>query len=412
MDRRIAKLSAATVKAAKPGMHGDGGGLWLHVSGRGSRSWIFRFTSPVDGKPHEMGIGALHTVSLAEARLKALKLRQQVLEGGDPLADRQARRQASRVAAAKVVTFKECGEAYIAEFEATWRNPKHRGQWTSTLATYVYPVIGGLPVQSIDTGLVLKVIQPIWATKTETASRIRGRIEAVLDWATVHKYRTGDNPARWRGLLDKVLPEKGKLSPVAHHAALAYAEIGDFVAALRQREGIAALGLQFLILTAARTGEVIGATWSEIDLEGRLWAVPAGRMKAGREHRVPLSDAAAAILERVQGESEDTQPGDRIFPISNMALLALLGRMGRGDLTAHGFRSSFSDWAAERTAFPAEVREMALAHTVGDKVEAAYRRGELLQKRRQLAEAWARFCTTTPEPASAGRIVTLRQAAR
>ena len=387
-------------------MHGDGGGLWLHVSGRGTRSWIFRFTSPIDGKPHEMGLGPLHTVSLADARIKALDCRRQVLEGGDPLAARQARRQAARVAAVKATTFRECAEAYIAKFEGGWRNPKHRGQWTSTLATYVFPIFGALPAAAIDTALVMKAVQPIWAQKTETASRVRGRVETILDWAGARCYRQGENPARWRGHLENLLPKKSKIQPVEHHAALPYTEIGAFLAELHQREGVAARALEFLILTAARTGEVIGARWSEIDEEARLWTVPADRMKARKEHRVPLSAPALAILRALPRASEFVFAGQTGRPLSNMALLALLGRMGRGELTAHGFRSSFSDWCAERTAFPAEVREMALAHTVGDKVEAAYRRGDLFEKRRQVAEAWARFGMS---PAATGEVVPLRR---
>jgi integrase len=408
MDRRISKLSALAVKSAKPGMHGDGGGLWLHVSGRGTRSWIFRFTSPIDGKPHEMGLGPLHTLSLADARIKAMDCRRQVLEGGDPLAARQARRQAARVAAVKTISFKECAESYIAAHEAGWRNPKHRGQWPATLAAYVYPIFGALPVAAIDTGLVMQAVQPLWAHKTETASRVRGRIESILDWATARGYRAGDNPARWRGHLENLLPNKSKVAPVAHHAALPFPEIAAFVAELRQHSGAGARALEFLILTAARTGEVIGARWPEIDLEGRLWTVPAGRMKAGREHRVPLSAAALAILAALPRKGDFVFPGGRAGrPLSNMAMLQLLGRIGRGALTAHGFRSCFADWCAERTAFPAEVREMALAHTVSDKVEAAYRRGDLFEKRRQLAEAWAKFCTTPP---AAGEVVPLRRA--
>jgi integrase len=253
-------------------------------------------------------------------------------------------------------------------------------------------------VQAVDVGLVMKVLEPIWTTKPETASRFRGRIEAVLDWATVRGYRKGENPARWRGHLDKLLPARSRVRKVEHHPALGYDELSDFIAVLRDQEGIAARALEFLILTATRTGEVIGARWDEIDLEEKVWIVPAARMKAGREHRVPLSTPAMVILGEMQEicESDFVFPGGKKDkPLSNMAMLAVLKRMGRSDLTAHGFRSSFRDWAAERTNFPYEVAEMALAHTVSDKVEAAYRRGDLFQKRRQIMEAWARFCALT-----------------
>lgn len=276
------------------------------------------------------------------------------------------------------------------------KNKKHAGQWQQTLEDYVYPIFGSLPVLAIDTVLVMKAIEPIWTTKPETASRVRGRIESVLDWATARGYRSGENSARWKGHLENLLPKRSKVARVEHHAALPYAELPGFMAELRQQNGIAARALEFAILTAARTGEVIGATWAEIDFEARLWTVPAGRMKAGRDHRVPLSEAAMAILRLLHG----ARTGDRVFPISNMAMLMLLRRMGRGDLTAHGFRSTFSDWCAEQTNTPSEVREMALAHTVGDKVEAAYRRGDMFDKRRHLAEAWARYCAAQPASVS------------
>jgi integrase len=267
-------------------------------------------------------------------------------------------------------------------------------------------------VQAIDVGLVMKALEPIWNEKPETASRVRGRIESVLDWATARGYRQGENPARWRGHLENLLPKKSKVWRVEHHAALPYTEIGAFMAELREQDGTAARALEFAILTAARTGEVIGATWSEIDLEGHLWTIPAVRMKAGKEHRVPLSDAALAVL-RAMGEVQTGEfvfPGNRAKqPLSQMAMLMLLRRMGRDGLTVHGFRSAFSDWCAEQTAFPSEVREMALAHTVGDKVEAAYRRGDLFEKRRQLAEAWARYCGTPPA-ADDNRVVAIRVA--
>jgi integrase len=269
--------------------------------------------------------------------------------------------------------------------------------------------MGALPVQAVDVGLVLKAVEPIWTEKPETAGRVRGRIESILDWASARGYRQGENPARWRGHLENLLPHKAKVRRVEHYAALPYVEIAGFMPALRQQEGIAARALEFAILTAARTGEVIGARWEEINLTDKLWLVPAERMKAGKEHRVPLSAPALAILENLAKvrEGEFVFPGGRHGrPISNMSMLMLLRRIDRGDLTVHGFRSAFSDWCAERSTFPAEVREMALAHAVGDKVEAAYRRGDLFQKRRQLAEAWAKFCAATP---GAGQVVPIRQ---
>ena len=309
------------------------------------------------------------------------------------------------------MTFQQCAEGYITAHRAGWRNGKHRDQWSNTLATYVNPVFGSLPVQNIDTALVMKAIEPIWSEKPETASRVRGRIEAILDWATARGFRVGENPARWRGHLDKLLPKKTKVRRVEHHAALPFAEMGTFLAELRKQSGVGARALEFAILTAARTGEAIGARWEELDLTERTWTIPAERMKAEKEHRVPLSDAAHPILEELAKVRHDdfVFPGDRADrPLSNMAMTMTLRRMGRGDLTVHGFRSSFRDWAAERTGFPAEVAEMALAHTVADKVEAAYRRGDLFQKRRQLMEAWARFCTTAP--ADRGKVVALAAA--
>lgn len=408
MARAIARLNAVKVRTAPQGMHGDGAGLWLHVNPAGARSWIFRFM--LNGRAREMGLGPVHTVGLADARKRAQECRQQVLEGIDPIAARQARRAGARVEAAKAMNFAECAERYIAAHRAGWKNDKHAAQWPATLATYVYPVFGNLPVEAIDTALVMKAVEPIWAEKPETASRVRGRIESVLDWATARGYRQGENPARWRGHLDKLLPKKTRVRQVEHHAALPYSGSADFMAELGQQEGVAARALEFAILTAARTGEVIGARWEEINLTDRLWTIPAGRMKAGREHRVPLSEATLAVLEKMAAirSGEFVFPGGRSGrPISNMAVLMLLRRMGRGELTAHGFRSSFRDWAAERTGFPAEVAEMALAHTVSDKVEAAYRRGDLFAKRRQIMDAWAKFCATPP---AAGAVVPFRTA--
>ncbi len=404
MARAAERLSARTVQTVKDrGLYADGKGLYLRIGPSGAKSWIYRYR--IDGQRHDLGLGPYPEITLAEARDRALQQRKLRLDGHDPLLTRRAGRDAARLAAAKAMTFKACAEAYIAAHAAGWRNPKHRWQWGASLASYVYPFFGDLPVQAVDVGLVMRAVEPIWNTKSETASRVRGRIESVLDWATARGYRQGDNPARWRGHLENLLPKRSKVARVEHHAALPYPEIAGFMVGLRQHEGGAARALEFLILTAARTSEVIGAKWGEFNLAERLWTVPGERMKSGKEHRVPLSDAALAILGPPGEPDQYVFPGGKAgSPLSNMALLMTLRRMGHADLTAHGFRSTFRDWAAERTAFPSEVAEMALAHVVGDKVEAAYRRGDLFDKRRQLADAWARFCTAPPV---AGNVVAI-----
>lgn len=400
MARELGKLSAVALrKIDKAGLYPDGGGLYLQVTKGGARTWVYRFM--LHGRAREMGLGPLHIVGLAEAREKARECRRLRHEGIDPIEARKARQAEQRLAEATAMTFQECAERYIEAHRAGWKNPKHAKQWRSTLETYVYPVFGSLPVQAIDVGLVMKALQPIWQAKPETASRVRGRIEAVLDWAKALGYRNGENPAQWRGHLDNLLPARSKVRKVEHHPALPYTDMGEFLADLHQQDGVGARALEFLILTATRTGEVIGARWEEFDLVAKMWTMPAERMKAGKEHRVPLSERALAIVEEMKAERVNNHPfvfpgGRQGRPLSNMAMLKLLGRMDRGDLTAHGFRSSFRDWAAECTHFPAEVVEMALAHTVGDKVEAAYRRGDLFQKRRDLMEAWARYCETRP----------------
>jgi integrase len=406
MGRAVERLTALQAKRANaPGLLSDGKGLCLRVGDGGAKSWVLRYM--LDGRPHEMGLGSFYDLSLAEARERAREFRKMVKDGVDPIDDRRARRAAQRAERAKVMTFRQCAEAYVAAHQAGWRNRKHAAQWPSTLSAYVYPHFGPLPVHAIDTGLVTKTLEPIWLKKPETAGRVRGRIESILDWATARGYRQGENPARWRGHLENLLPKKSKVRRVEHHAALPYAELGTFMTELRQQNGIAARALEFAILTAARTGEAIGARWDEINTAERLWTVPAERMKAGREHRVPLSPQAIAILEEMRA----IRAGDFIFtggrskqPISNMAMTMTLRRMGRGNLTVHGFRSSFRDWAAERTNFPREVAEMALGHTVSDKVEAAYRRGDLFEKRRQLMAAWARYVAT---PTNSADIVAL-----
>ncbi len=394
MARTVQRLSPVKVRTAKAGMWCDGGGLYLQCTAgaddRLRKSWLFRYAS--DGRERQMGLGPLDAVSLAEAREKAADCRRLRLAGIDPIAHRDATRMQAALDAAKAMTFDECRDAYIKAHAAGWRNAKHRQQWESTLKTYCSPVFGKVSVQAVDVALVMKAVEPIWATKPETASRLRGRIESILDWAKVRDMRTGDNPARWRGHLDQLLPAPNKVRKVKHHAALPYPEIGAFMAELRGRDGVAALALEFAILTATRTNEVLGAKWDEID--GQVWTIPASRMKAGREHRVPLSDAAMTIIERMKAvrANDYVFPGDRRDMLSNMALLMTLRRMGRGDLTTHGFRATFRTWAAERSQFPREVVESALAHVIGNKVEAAYQRGDLFDKRRRLMEAWAKYC--------------------
>ena len=394
MAREIGTLSAVAVRnQSKPGLYGDGGGLYLQVTPVGAKTWIFRFQ--MNHKRRDMGLGPVHTVGLAAARDEARKCRLLVRDGIDPIEQRKSIKLTARASEAKAMTFKQCAQAYIKAHEAGWKNDKHIAQWTSTLESYAYPTIGALPVAGIDTGLVMKCVEPIWTTKTETASRVRGRIESILDWAAVHKYRLGENPARWKGHLDHLLPARAKVQKAGHHAALPYDQIGEFMKDLSQQDGNGGRTLEFAVLTATRTNEVLGAVWDEVDLDKKLWTIPADRMKAGKEHRIPLSDSAIAILEKQKA----CKVGDYIFfgqidknPLSNMAMLMVLRRMKRNDLTAHGFRSTFRDWAAERTVYPAEVAEMAFAHTVSDKVEAAYRRGVPLEKRVRIMQDWADFC--------------------
>jgi integrase len=390
-------------------MHCDGGGLYLQVTvgvegKERRRSWLFRFATtaveragnPALGRERQMGLGSYPDTKLKEARDKAADARKQRERGMDPIRAREAEKSALALAGAKAMTFNECAAAYIQTHRAGWRNRKHAGQWEATLATYAHPVIGGMSVHAIDTTLVMKVLEPVWTAKPETASRLRGRLERVLDWAKARGYREGENPARWRGHLDKLLPALTKVRKVEHHAALPYRELPGFLAKLRQQEGVAARALEFSILTAARTGEILGATWDELDLAARLWTVPGARMKAGKEHRIPLSDAALDVLAALPRENGKpfvfvgARPGKAL---SRTAMLTQLERMGRSDLTVHGFRSSFRDWVSERTNFPSELAEMALAHVVAGKVEAAYRRGDMFDKRRGLMSAWAQFCS-------------------
>lgn len=395
MAKKARELSALAVsKLREDGRYAVGGadGLYLKVSGR-SRSWVLRIK--IADKRCDLGLGPFPEVPLAEARDLARDHRRTVRLGHDPLAQRREARAALLVERAASKSFRECAEGYIEANQAGWKNEKHARQWSTTLETYVYPSMGSLPVGSIAIGHVLKILEPIWATKTETASRIRGRIESVLDWAKVRGFRDGENPARWRGHLDKTLPAPSKVQKVEHHAALPYAEVAAFIGDLRQREGISARALEFGILCASRSGEVRNATWAEIDLAAKVWTIPAERMKAGKEHRIPLSAEAVSLLKampQIVG-SDHVFPAPRGGSLSDMSLTGVLKRMKRGDLTQHGFRSTFRDWAGETTTYPREVIEHALAHQLADKAEAAYQRGDLLVKRAGLMQDWGTFCT-------------------
>jgi integrase len=403
MSRTLNRLSPLKVqKLKRKGMHADGGNLYLRISESGSRAWMFRYSD--NGKLHDMGLGPVHTISLPRARELAREYRELLLQGVDPIAHRRASVAARRAADAKAVTFKQCADAYIASHEAGWRNASHRQQWTNTLAQYAHPTIGSLPVAAIDTALVMKVLEPIWRTIPETATRVRGRIEAVLDWAKARGFRSGENVARWKGHLDHLLPARAKLRAVKHLPAMPYTEIGAFVASLRQEISLGARALEFAILTGARTGEVLGAKWNEVDLAAKVWIVPPERMKANKTHRVPLSEAAVALLGQLPRLNEHVFPGQR-GAFSDKIMQLTLRRMGYGNFTVHGFRSSFRTWCSEQTSFPREVCEMALAHAIPNAVEAAYRRGDLFEKRRRLMEAWAEFCT---KPATGGKVVAIR----
>jgi len=412
------KIAALFVKhVSRVGKYADGGNLYLQVrkstrkspSDAVTKSWLFRYSQ--FGRDTWMGLGPYPDVSLSEARNLATRERKKILQGIDPLTDKRARRIAARAAHDNMLSFAECAELYVESQAPGWSNPKHIEQWRNTLKNLAGPVIGHLSVDQIDTALVMRCIEPIWATKTETASRLRGRIEAVLDWAAVRGYRKGDNPARWRGHLDKLLPRPSQVVRVKHHPALPYTEVGAFMEQLRDDTGIASRALEFTILTAARTNEVIQAQWSELDLDMKTWIVPAERMKSKRPHRVPLSDVAVAALRATKGRSKRyVFPGHkRGSHLSNAAMMQVLKRLERTGITVHGFRSTFRDWCAESTNYPADVAEMALAHTLRDKTEAAYRRGDLFEKRARLMADWARYCS---EPAELTAVVAIRQYTR
>ncbi len=400
MARKSNALTAREVATIKvPGRYADGAGLYLQVSPRvGSegvtKSWLFRFT--FNARPKQMGLGSLNTVSLSEARDAALAVRKMVQAGIDPIVNRQTEKAASAAKVNLPETFQDFAQEYIRLNGEGWKNDKHRQQWGNTLATYAYPVIGSIHVRDVSKAHVLQILKPIWREKTETARRVRSRIETIMDMAIAADARETENPARL-GVLKFLLPNQGKRPQVKHHPAMPYAEIGTFMASLRKRDDLSAKALEFLILTASRTGEVIEARWDEID--GDIWTVPAERMKASKEHKVPLSDAAKVIIDALPiiDGNPHLFPGQRKQrPLSNMAMLKLLDRMGYGDYTSHGFRSTFRDWAAETTNYPREVAESALAHGNPDKVEAAYQRGDFFEKRRKLMEAWASYCGAVP----------------
>lgn len=402
MPKFAAELSAIEVgRLITPGYHRVGGvaGLVLQVTESGARSWILRAT--VGGKRRDIGLGGFPDVTLAGAKEAARAARQKIKNGIDPVQDARAHRSALAAARAAAMPFTDAAAAYIAAHESGWKNAKHGAQWRTTLETYAFPIIGNIAVADIETAHIMRVLEVIWTTKTETASRLRGRIESVLDWATVRGYRKGDNPARWRGHLDQLLPARSKVQKVEHHAALNYKELSGFILALHKHAGMGALALEFAILTAARSGEVRGATWAEIDQDAAVWTIPASRMKAKKEHTIPLSDAALAILTalpRIVG-TDVVFPNTKGAALSDMTLTAILRRMDVG-VTAHGFRSTFRDWAGETTAYPREVIEHALAHQLKDKAEAAYARGSLFDKRRRLMADWAKHCNTVATAAS------------
>ncbi len=404
MPRRLAEKVGFELKnLTRPGLHAVGGvpGLCLNVRSREARSWILRLA--LGGKRREMGLGPYPEVSFKAAKEKAAAARELLRQGTDPIAAARATRSALVADRAAALTFDQCATAYIAAQSAGWRNAKHGDQWANTLRDYASPIIGKMLVRDVETSHVVRILtrDDFWTTKTETASRVRGRIERVLAWATTSGYRSGENPARWKGHLDNLLPKTSKVSKVEHHAALDWREVGAFMARLRQQQGMGARALEFAILTAARSGEVRGALWTEIDLAAATWTVPAGRMKAEREHTVPLSGPALELLRalpRMAG-TDLVFPSSQLSPLSDMTLAAVLRRM-KVDATPHGFRSTFRDWAAESTSYPREVCEMALAHTIASAVEAAYRRGDLMAKRTRLMRDWATYCGRVPAAAT------------
>ncbi len=394
MVQRSRKITALEVgKLSKPGKHPIGDNLYLQISNQGTKSWLFRFR--MNDKTTWMGLGSVKIVSLADARAKALQHLQTISEGINPLVAKQTAQQNQILQESKRMTFDECANLYIESHSKSWKNEKHQAQWRSTLETYASPAIGKLPIESITTGLVLRVLEPIWYSKSETASRVRGRVERILSWATVRGLRSGENPARWRGHLDEMLPKRTEVQKVTHFKALPYPHIYEFMKSLQAKQGVSIRALEFAILTCTRTNETLGAKWSEINLEEKYWMIPVERMKAKRAHKVPLCDRACEIIREMNefSQSDFVFPGDRVGkPLSNMALLEIVRGMNF-DITVHGFRSTFQDWAAEKTTYSQEVIDMALAHIVKGKTERAYRRGDLFEKRQRLMSDWSRYCS-------------------
>ncbi len=404
MPKIAAELSALEVGRLKaPGLVSVGGvpGLCMQIAPSGARSWVLR--AMVGSKRRDMGLGPYPGVTLAQAREKARHARNRIDQGHDPILDRERARSALVSQQATAVTFEAAALASIDAKSGEWRNPKHLKQWNSSLQRFAFPIIGRMLVADVDQAHVLQCLEPIWTTKTETASRIRGRIESVLDWARVRGYRAGENPARWRGHLEKLLGNPAKIAKVEHHPAVPIDGLPAFYADLHARDGMGAKALEFVLLTAVRSGEARGATWEEIDLDAGTWSIPASRMKGQREHRVPLSGPAMKLL-RGLARSEETNSvfwGPRHGPLSDMTLTAVMRRMGRTEVP-HGLRSSFRDWCAERTNFPRDLAEKALAHTLTSDVEAAYQRGDMLDRRRTLMGAWAKFLVS---PIASGNMV-------
>jgi integrase len=426
----LKRLSQTFVdKCTTPGLYSDGNGLYLQITaakdgGYVTKSWIFRYAagSGKEKREHKMGLGPYPLVSLAMAREMAIECSLKRLRGIDPLEEREAEKLAKAVTIAKTITFEKAADQYVAAHRAGWRSVKHASEWHKTLKTYAYPVFGEMAVRNIDAGMVMRVLQQIWSTKTVTASRVRGRIESVLDWAKVNGYRDGENPARWDGHFDHLLPARSKVRKIEHHPALPHEQIPAFMAELRAQTGVQAKCLEFTILAVARTSEVTGARWDEISVDEKVWTVPDERMKGDREHRVPLSDAAIAVIEHMRS----LRRSDYVFPsnrtgknLGHAAMLEVLGRMNaerekaglprwidpkenNEDVVPHGFRSTFRDWVAEKTNFQSEVAEAALAHVKGDEVEAAYQRGTMFEKRRKMMDAWAAYCA---QPASDAKIL-------
>ncbi len=398
MARQINKLSDRQVKAEKrPGRHADGNGLYLQVSQSASKSWLFRFMQ--DGKSREMGLGSINSVSLAEARALAIECKRLLRDGIDPIKKRRERLAQTKAEQKDIFTFKRCAAEYLKAHSAGWKSDRHAEIWASSVKRYADPIIGEMPIHLVDRGHIMRILDPIWRTKTETAKKLRGRLESILDWATVQDYRKGENPARWKGHLDKLLPKPSEVSKVKHFPALPYQQIYSFMEELRQREAPSALALRLIILTACRSGEIRGAVWPEVDLDAATWTIPADRMKAGKEHVIPLCPEAVSILQSLPRMANS----DYLFssaksgkPLSDVVFKKLMERMERTGITTHGFRSTFRDWAAEQTSFPREVIENALAHQLKDKAEAAYFRSNLLDKRRELMNQWGEYARRSP----------------